>query len=58
MEIRPTQIRELFKSRFPWAEDIQVRDNTDWECPHWEVTLCDDGVWRTFKIKIDVEEVK
>jgi hypothetical protein len=58
MEIRPTQIRELFKSRYPWAGDIDVTNNTDWDCPHWEVSLYDDGVWRTFKIKIDIEEVK
>lgn len=60
MEIRPTQVRELFKSRYPWAEEVEVTDNTDWtssEGPHWLVEVNDDGVWRQFKLKIGVEEL-
>lgn len=59
MEIRSRQVRELFENYYYyWVEDIPVRYNTDLECPYWEVALSDDGVWRTFKIKIDAEDVK
>lgn len=60
MEIRSRQVRELFENYYYWVEveDIQVRYNADLECPYWEVALSDDGLWRTFKIKIDVEDVK
>lgn len=67
MEIRQTQVRELFKSRYPWAEEITVTDNTDWtgsseettkiSGPHWVVDVNDEGVWRKFIIQIEVEEV-
>jgi len=67
MDIRATQVRELFKSRYPWAEEIEVTDRTDWISsltgeeasvgPHWKVEVNDDGVWRQFKLKISVEEV-
>jgi len=67
MDIRASQVRELFKSRYPWAEEIEVTDNTDWiesindyenaGPPHWFVQVNDDGVWREFKLKISVEEV-
>lgn len=65
MDIRATQVRELFKSRYPWAEEIQVTNELDaWlgneyaeRDPHWKVEVNDDGVWREFKLKISVEEV-
>lgn len=59
MEIRSRQVRELFENYYYWVEDIQVRYNTSQDYPYyWEVALSDDGVWRTFKIKIDVGDVK
>lgn len=67
MEIRTSQVRELFKSRYPWAEEIEVKDHTDWvgtndytlsvEGPHWEVEVNDEGVWRKFMLQIKVTEV-
>jgi hypothetical protein len=67
MEIRASQVRELFRSRYPWAGEIEVKDHTDWResindyeaCagPHWYVEVNDEGVWRHFKLKISVEEV-
>lgn len=67
MEIRASQVRELFRSRYPWAEEITVTDNTDWtgssdhtiniSGPHWVVEVDDEGVWRKFVIQIAVEEV-
>lgn len=67
MEIRKTQVRELFRSRYPWAQEIEVTDNTDWvlsindyessEGPHWFIEVNDEGVWRKFKLKIKVEEL-
>lgn len=61
MEIRKTQIKELFKSRYPWSEEIVVTDNTDWyECdggPHWHASVNDDGVWREFRVQIKVKEI-
>lgn len=68
MDIRATQVRELFKSRYPWTEEIEVTDSSDYyppsesfatmiKDPHWKVEVNDDGVWREFKLKISVEEV-
>lgn len=61
MEIRKTQIKELFRGRYPWSEEINVTNNTDWHesdgGPHWLVSVNDDGVWREFHMKIEVKEV-
>lgn len=66
METRASQVRELFKSRYPWAEEIAVTDNTSWtgtsdhgtlSGPHWVVDVDDEGVWRKFVLQIEVEEV-
>ena len=57
MEIRNSTIRDMFRSRYPWAGEILVHDRTDWENPCFYVQVDDEGVWKSFEVSIKIREL-